>query len=319
MGASSGVHITGGSVNAAGGGGSYTTYVEDTGTNNSYLNSSEIGCTRSGTPDSDVILCDDFEDGDYYLNDCDNSGGDPWLSSDGWCGTIYNNPITPTGAGICSSAGAVGTDCAGHRGTLSGSTTGNMAIHQFRNGPVTELWARWYYKANAGYMWGGEKHTNTTKLAGDITWWNIQFNCGTGGQSSSATPYVQVIHGSDFCQSVKTVPGGGSTYSIASGKWYYIEQHTILNSSGTTADGTIEIWIDDCGADGLGCTGSPTLRYQNTAVAFDRNQAGCSTSPCKIEALWFENWANPVSTGTSYLDQIRVQTTGPIGFFDGTN
>jgi hypothetical protein len=73
------------------------------------------------------------------------------------------------------------------------------------------------------------------------------------------------------------------------------------------------MWINDCGADGV-CGGTPTLRTRMTNVAFDRDQPGCLMSPCRIEVLWFENWANPGSIGTGYLDQIKLSKAGPIGF-----
>ncbi|HWA16939.1 MAG TPA: hypothetical protein VG817_10925, partial [Gemmatimonadales bacterium] len=277
------------------------------GANSMYFNSAEAGCGS----DPNIILCDDFEDGDWYTKDADqanSSGG--LLQTDGWSGTIYANPITPAKAAVCGSRGAKGTNCTATYGTLSGSQDSrNMADHEFNGGPVTELWARWYYTADAGYRWGAEKHTNFTKAAGDIAWFNIQFNCGAGSSQSSATPYVQIIHGnSHTCQ-----PPNASSISLQSGTWYYFEVHLKLNSAGLNADGLIEIWINDCGANGV-CTGSPTLRTRMTNVSFDRNQSGCKTSPCKIETLWFENWANPKSAGTSYLDQIKVSKAGMIGF-----
>jgi hypothetical protein len=55
-----------------------------------------------------------------------------------------------------------------------------------------------------------------------------------------------------------------------------------------------------------------------TNVAFDRNQTGCLTTPCRIEVLWFENWANPASSGTGYVDQIKASKVGPIGFMSGS-
>jgi hypothetical protein len=73
------------------------------------------------------------------------------------------------------------------------------------------------------------------------------------------------------------------------------------------------MWINDCGTNGV-CSGTPTLRTHLINVGFDRNQTGCETSPCQIEALWFENWANPASTGTGYFDQIKVSKAGPVGF-----
>jgi hypothetical protein len=274
--------------------------------NHLFFNSSEPGC---GT-DPDIVFCDDFEDGDWYVKDCDQasaSGG--FLQTDGWCGSIYANPITPAGAGSCGGAGVAGTDCAASGGALSsGSGGGNMAMHELSGGPYTELWARWYHKTDSGYQYGAEKNVNFTKVAGDITWFNIQFNCGAGGASSTATPSIQILHGTDVCQGPNV-----SGITLQSGRWYFYEVHVRLNSSGTTPDGLIEMWINDCGTTGV-CTGTPTLRTRMQNVAFDRNQSGCLTSPCEIDVLWFENWANPGSTGTGYFDQIKVSRAGPVGF-----
>jgi hypothetical protein len=274
--------------------------------NGMFFNSAEPGCDGS---DPNVVFCDDFEDGDWYSKDCDQanaSGG--LLQTDGWCGTIYANPISPAGAASCGNLGANGTNCAANGGRHSGQGGVNMGSHAFSGGPVTELYARWYYKTDPGYMWGAEKHTNFTKAAGDITWFNIQFNCGAGSASSTAQPSIQILHGTNVCAAMNV-----SSISLQSGRWYFFEAHAKLNSSGTTPDGLIELWINDCGTNGV-CTGSPTLRTRMTNVAFDRNQSGCSTSPCKIEVLWFENWANPGSSGTGYYDQIKASKVGPIGF-----
>ena len=270
-----------------------------------YYNSSEAGCDGS---DANVLFCDDFESGFWYTADCDHGG---WTAQQkGWCGTIYANPITPVGAVVCGSRGVNHTNCAADGGLHDGTASGvNMAMHAFAGGPVNELWARWYYKTDAGYLWGAEKHTNFTKQAGDITWFNIQLNCGVGSTLTTAVPYIQIIHGpSSNCWAPSD-----STFSLQSGRWYYFEVHVRLNSSGTVADGLIDMWINDCGTDGV-CSGTPTLRTHLTNVAFDRNQTGCTTTPCQIEALWFENWANPGSSGTGYLDQIKAAKVGPIGF-----
>lgn len=275
------------------------------GSNSLYYNSQECSALNPS-----ILFCDDFEDGDWYTKDADQanaSGG--VLQTDGWYGTIYANPITPSTAAYCGARGANGTSCAATGGTLTGAVGGrNMASHAFAGGPVSELWARWYYRADAGYQWGAEKNVNFTKLAGDITWFNVQFNCGTGSRQPQATPHIQIIHGTNTCQSPNVSP-----ISIQSGRWYYFEVHLRLNSSGTTPDGLIEMWINDCGDTGV-CTGTPTLRTRMTNVAFNRNQTGCTTNPCQVEVLWFENWANPGSIGTNYYDQIIASRSGPIGF-----
>ena len=61
-----------------------------------YFNSTEPGCDGS---DPNVLTCDDFEDGDWYVTDGDTAGGLANPDNDGWGGTIYANPITPSGDG----------------------------------------------------------------------------------------------------------------------------------------------------------------------------------------------------------------------------
>ncbi|HWA17117.1 MAG TPA: hypothetical protein VG817_11825 [Gemmatimonadales bacterium] len=280
------------------------------GENSMFFNSREPGCGS----DPAIVFCDDFEDGDWYTLNADRaraSGEAGWLKQDGWHGTIYGEPITPAGAAACGNRGAAGTDCAATYGFLDGrSNQRNMADHAFAGGPLEEVWARWYYKADPGYLWGAEKHTNFTKAAGDIAFFNIQFNCGTGRSQTSGVPYIQIIHGpSSTCQAPNMSPG----FALESGRWYYFEVHARLNSGGNTANGLIEMWVNDCGPTGS-CSGVPALRTRLQGVAFDRYQPRCQTAPCKIEVLWFENWANPVSRGTAWLDQIKVSKSGMVGF-----
>ena len=103
--------------------------------------------------------------------------------------------------------------------------------------------------------------------------------------------------------------------TLQSGRWYMFEVYIKLNSSGTTADGILKIWIDDCGTDGLTHGETQTLLYNRSNVAFNRNQSGCNTTPCKIDVLWMENWANPVSSGRDFWDYVYVRKgANPIGW-----
>src|SRR5439155_17603430 len=81
-----------------------------------------------------------------------------------------------------------------------------------------------------------------------------------------------------------------------------------LNTPGV-ANGVLEIWADNCGANGLGCTGTPTLRAQYTNVLW--RLAGDNT---QIGSIWLESWSNIPSIGEEYYDQIKVSKVGPIGF-----
>lgn len=272
-----------------------------------YLNSSEAMCNGS---DGTVLMCDDFEDGVWYNTNCDTSGGVTNPDNDGWCGTIYAD-ITPPGAAVCGSKGANSTNCAASGGPHSGGQGGhNMADHDFNNQQkVDEVYVRWYYKADPGYLWGAQKSlTFNDQYAGvgGIKWGNFSFNCAIGSPSSTANLTMGFPVPEDVCQSQNQ----GNNITIQSGRWYLFEIHMRLNSPVNQPDGLFELWVDDCGTDGRGCTGAQTLRMRRTDVRYPR----ASTAE-KIGSLWWENWANPGSTGTEYYDQIVVRTRpiGPMG------
>ena len=272
-----------------------------------YYNSSETGCDGS---DSTVLFCDDFEDGSWYATDCDTSGGITNAANDGWCGTIFANPITPTNA-VASGVTPFGTYAA-HGGVHSGGAGGvNMAQHRLKTAScgtdgsqfcnVSEIYVRWYAKWVTGYSFGAEKHLNVTNSDGDIAFANVQLNCGFGSAASDAIPYIQIIHGESLCQAPNQ-----SSITLQSGRWYFFEFHVIAHAT----NGTVELWINDCGADGTSCGASPVLRTRLTGQRLPGNGNGS-----QIQTIWLENWANPGSTGTGpYWDQIKASTVGPIGF-----
>lgn len=166
---------------------------------------------------------------------------------------------------------------------------------------VQELYIRWYAYWSSGYSFGAEKHMTITNSDADIAFANVQLNCGAGAASDSATPYVQIIHGTDICQSPNV-----NNISIQSGHWYFFEMHLLAHAT----NGTVELWINDCGPSGTTCGPMPLLRTQRTGIALPGNSNGN-----QIETIWLENWANPASVGTGpYWDQLKVSTKGPIGF-----
>jgi hypothetical protein len=273
-----------------------------------YYNSSEPGCDGS---DPNVLLCDDFEDGTWYEKNCDQanaSGG--LLQTDGWCGTIYGDPISPAGAATCGSAGAAGTNCAANGGLHDGSTGGvNMADHNL--GPngngYNEIWLRYYIKALPGYVYGAQKMITINATS-----------AGSGGISigGSGSPFGDGAY--DTCPVYDCNTTGEIYYyrqnqsqvlklSQILGHWAYVEMHIKLNTPGQK-DGIWELWINDCGTTGV-CTGTPTLRSHYTTVEWQG-----PTDNKQIRSLWFENWANPGSVGTELYDQIKVSKGGQIGF-----
>lgn len=269
---------------------------------NMFFNSSESGCDGN---DPNVLMCDDFDDGDWYNKNCDqanSSGG--LLQTDGWCGTIYNNVGLAAGTVRCGGVGVNNSACAATTGILSGNT-GNMADHALPIG-VDEIWVRFYTKPLAGYQFGAEKMlTFNDGLAGGagIKFGNLSWNC-----AGSTAPTGNVTMGfpvpMDVCQSQNL----GNGLTIQSGNWYFYEVHYKLGGPGQ-ANGLFELWLDNCGPNGNSCPANPTLRMRRSDVLNNRN----SNSEL-IRVLWFEAWSNPLSQGERYWDRIKVSRVGPIGW-----
>lgn len=270
-----------------------------------YYNSSESGCDGSNT---NVYWCDDFEDGVWYATDCDTSGGWTHPPNDGWCGDVFANPITPANA-IVSGVTPFGT-YAGTAGTKNAESR-NQALHRLKTPGcgstgiercgVQEVYVRWYAYWVSGYQFGAEKHMNITNGDGDIAFGNVQLNCGTGSASSTATISIQIIHGEGVCQLPNV-----EDITLQSGRWYFFELHMIAHAT----NGTVRLWVNDCGTAGTSCGASPVLRTLMTGVDLPGNGVGSA-----IETIWAESWANPQSTGTGpYWDNIKVAAVGPIGF-----
>ena len=272
-----------------------------------YYNSSEPGCDGS---DPNVAFCDDFEDGVWYATDCDTSGGSGNVTNDGWCGSIYANPITPAGAAVCGAGVTPFGNCAGTGGTKSGGRTDrNLAWHHLKTAScgssgtqlcsVPTLYVRWYAKWQSGYQFGAEKHMNFTNDHGDIAFANIQVNCGAGGAGSTGSLSMQVIHGENMCDQILGI-------TIQSNRWYFFEMRVTAHPTA----GVIQVWINDCGTAGTSCGASPTLRYNRSGLRLPGNSNGS-----QIQTIWLESWANPPSVGTGPLwDQVKASIVGPIGF-----
>ncbi len=278
-----------------------------TGATSLFYNSSEAGCGS----DPSIVLCEDFESGSWYSKDCDQANASGGLAqTKGWCGTIFSNPITPTGAAVCVGAGAKGTNCAASGGLHTGGQGGvNMADHNLgpSNNGYNEIWLRYYIKPSAGYQYGAQKM--------------ITFNstpAGSGGISigGSGSPFSDGAYDTCpvyDCNTTGAVyyyrqnQGSKLTLSQITGHWAYVEMHVKLNTPGQ-ANGIWELWLNDCGTNGV-CTGTPTLRSHYTTVQWQS-----PTDNKQIKSIWFENWANPGSVGTELYDQIMVKTSGPIGF-----
>jgi hypothetical protein len=277
--------------------------------NDMYFNSLEAGC---GT-DANILLCDDFEDGDWYIKDYDQamaSGG--LLQTDGWGGTIYANPITPAGAAVCAGAGFGGSNCAASGGFHNGNADGrNMADHGFAGGVtnLNEAYFRLYFQPRSDYVGGHEKMFDFVRASGTNQMVALCYNY-FGTQTIRCIPY---LHQDDGLQGQSGAWMGSNmagTVTLVPTHWYYFEMHVKLNTPGSY-DGVFEWWLNDCGVNGAGCSGTPTLRGRYTNVKFRNSGAEASVA---LGGIWIENWANPGTRGTMYYDNVVAAKAGPIGY-----
>jgi hypothetical protein len=306
-----------------------------------YLNSSEPGCDGS---DPNVVLCDDFERGSWatsfdddqapanagwYLSPIGSNGSLPYVI----CGTGSRDGGQATGPG------AVGTNCTAYTISTFNDTNGGNAIrgeHGYGPNPdlsgtvgastYNELYFRFYVKTSTGFQWpfaAGQKiisHGIANVGAGGIDIAGAPtrnstfeacpiYDCGTLNFANPQNTKPGCLAGAYLCQNV------GTLFDLAGlqNHWIFIEGHIKLNTfTGTTPnqDGIWEMWLSDCGVNGLGCTGTPTLRARFTNVRWVNNNN-------QLGKFFFDFWGNPAVGGTFYWDQLKVSRVGPIGFMGG--
>ena len=301
-----------------------------------YFNSSEPGC--DGT-DSTVVWCDDFEDGDWGQTDENGlrggqqitSSAETYAPNDGWVLDGYyplpngygkGFPATTTPATnyvLCGGYGVAGTSCAatsGPRMTSQGDSNdsqGMMGKHNFapNRASYKDLYVRYYLKPLTGFKWGHEKMFNPNPccmgIGINILDMMSPFSSGIPTVLNYAVGQQWLWQNMCAASDPNCVPDpnnqGGRGYFLSPGNWHAIQIHYKADTNG--GDGVLEQWIDNCGADGLQCTGQPTLRTRYT----NQNFGGKS-----IGTLWLENWSNAASHGESYYDQFKAATVGPIPF-----
>ncbi len=252
-------------------------------------------CPGGSTPSSNVLFCDDFEDGSL-------------LSSPSWevanyCDSYPNGNYVNCG----SPRGGYGSNCAvwsdpiGFCGT--GWTHSCAVADATQKFSVNEIYVRLYVYFSSDYQWGeGDKgiYVLGTGINAKIEfsrWGNRQFTFSSYAQNPNEAYQNQ---------------GGGLT--MQGGKWYLLEFHLIPNTDGQ-ANGTVEIWADD--ATSPVTTQTLRLRATNVKMRYD----GQGNNP--ITGIHFEmqnaDSAHPSSyacnPGMMAFDQFVVSKSriGPMG------
>ncbi len=261
----------------------------------------EPGCPGSATPDPRVIWCDDFDDGaplaaKYFEYD---SAGGSFV------------PVPGTGLGGSVGMRAVwqtGQVSAGNIKRTFGRNPVNSQSHSSTDFP--EIYWRQYLKMEEGWTGNPYKLSRATSLASG-SWaqamiahlWASDIYLAIDpatGIDSSGTLVTTTYN--DFPNLTWLGLRRGPTAiftSAAAGRWYCIEAHARLNTSGAS-DGVFEFWIDG----GL------------EARRADLNWVG-TWRGYGINALFFENYWNNGAPGqrVRYFDNIVISTVR-IGCLD---
>jgi hypothetical protein len=282
--------------------------------------------------DPNVLMCDDFEDGDWAQTNCDfpiATPGEKFVGNDGWCMTIYwhnlgggnangttgNGFNPPPVPGYVQSPGFGGTTytaTSDTKPTQSPAYIGGamMGTHGFKGGAtVDDLYWRLYFQPQLDYNGGHEKMFDFAQYVrasgGEIM--GLCYN-EFGGEKIACIEYHH--------QNAWLLQNQGKDITMIPGHWYYFESRIKLNTPGVS-NGIYEMWMDDCGTSGTLCTGTPTLRLRHT-TAFFRDSG--TEKNFDVGAIWLENWANAGSQGTLYYDQmvVRKGSAGLIGFMGST-
>lgn len=74
-------------------------------------------------------------------------------------------------------------------------------------------------------------------------------------------------------------------------KWWAVQGEVQESSTPTAEDGYVRVWIDDCGLDGLGCSGTPTLRTYYTGLDnhYDWDTGSCDEQR-GLKTIWWNWW-----------------------------
>lgn len=187
--------------------------------------------------------------------------------------------------------------------TFSWSTTNGVKGVEWRDGLDTG--------GITAPNWSLENSNNTSWVIGI----GDPNTCIVGTSSSNA---------SQTCTSGSTGPGAYCRQNVGSfnwqnhlDEWIFVEMH--IAQSDTPESSTVEMWMNACGADGLGCdpdTTSPTKTHESFDLNMLFNGSGCSLP----DAFYWNFNHNGTQIGEVQFDEIIIMDgavrTTPIGFMN---
>lgn len=265
---------------------------------------------------SDVLWCDDFEDGDwvYTINQSSNPSNDGWSSSvfvqgcgGSGCasGTTFQSITGETSA--YGRTGGFGGTYKGYTGIACTTCTqvpvmGSHSINQVLTAPNRHFFIRYYAKWESNHNWNAnQKMPLTVNRHGDGPSGIIYGDNHGDSSVAGCVSYYNFVPGHGNIS-----PNGAFTGQrpvCITGNWQFFEHEYDLDN------GIYRLYFKDCGAANDQCTGSPDLIMDHTSVSF--NSGTCCD-------FWFEVYnsapnGGPLTKEASF-DQIVAAKTGPIGF-----
>lgn len=275
-------------------------------------NSSDAGCNPS---DPTVLFCEGFETPNPGAGPLCNLRLGPFADDLG--ANTFDNCAKGWGVHIPDPGGGwtrgSKSPFGSHSAYLTDGAGSTGYDHGFVGGAaVQELYVRWYHTFPVGWSIGQYKlmspNDHGPNGAG-LVWGNLHLGCGAGSPASTRELQWQAPVPEDVCYSLGL--------DITGGHLYFMELRIKVSSPAEAANGVIQFWGKDCGTTltSVGdCTGTAPLLFTKTDIRMPSNGTN-------IKTLWWEGWCsgNPACNSIdSWIDEILVKTTGPIGYAGST-
>lgn len=254
-------------------------------------------CPGGSSPNSNVLFCEDFDDGNMRDGKPNN-----------WdVGNFHPNGIAAaiTCSGSPGGTGYGGSGCSFWSDYLN-QAEGSQLDGQFAWGEYkfseSEVYVRYYFKKSAGKCasWAQKGLVVGGDVGAQIS---SDFICSE--QFSVHSYDLEVGTGVEFLEQNQ----GSNNLKVQAGKWYLVEVHVKLNTPGQK-NGIAELWMDDVSG---GTPASQTLRLRYTNL----NWAANSGSRFRRINLFtnFQNSATAPLYQYVWYDQIVVSKAriGPMG------
>jgi hypothetical protein len=202
----------------------------------------EMGCPGDVSPNANVLLCDDFEDGTFLKN---------------WdIGSSSRNPLPAPRFVLCGEGFGFKDRCAAWSNQLGFDGSWGFWGYEARRAflPQAEFYVRWYQYISDPYPWGTleDKSLLLQDSAGTITAYvgTSRNDLPLVPNSGPGMPFLANYQDRDWSETggqytrVNRFQNQGNHIVLQPGKWYLFEWYIRLNAPGVS-DGVTKLWIDD--------------------------------------------------------------------------